>query len=315
MTEKQSGPASDLPLARLWNELECPAAGEVRRVNSDRLRALFGPTYHEQVLSMRKAGHLRLELDSEDGEDPTRSFTEDYHPVIFKITFHPAGLDYIEEHRQRLRDEAAKAKQRRVEIAGADVRKLIDAEQIASNKKTLDVTGTRLESILGQEWSAALDGMVEAGYLLAWGERQDEAGTYTLTLTTRALEIVKTARAALKAHVRQVTVEGGKRIDIRNRANFDLLQADIREVEAVAQSYLHQFRIEGVTKGQRRRLICELHRVMLLRGKELSRPLYGSICLRLGTPLPPDFWTLPMLAQTTISSGISGEAFDRNVGV
>jgi hypothetical protein len=92
--------------------------------------------------------------------------------------------------------------------------------------------------------------------------------------------------------VRQITLADGSKVDIRNRANFDLLIARIEEVEAVAQSYLHQYRVKGVTKGQRRRLICELHRAMLLRGKDLSRALYGSICLRVGAPLPPDFWTV-----------------------
>lgn len=106
-----------------------------------------------------------------------------------------------------------------------------------------------------------------------------------------------------KTNATQITVDG-KETDLRNRANFDLLNGRIEDVENVAESYLHQFRIEGVTKGQRRRLICELHRVMLLRGKELSRPLYGSICLRLGMPLPPDFWHLPagMLPKTVEAS-------------
>jgi hypothetical protein len=55
---------------------------------------------------------------------------------------------------------------------------------------------------------------------------------------------------------------------------------------------LHQIR-NNPTKGQRRACMCQLHRVMLLRGPELRRDLFGSICLRLGSPLPEDFWTLP----------------------
>jgi hypothetical protein len=52
----------------------------------------------------------------------------------------------------------------------------------------------------------------------------------------------------------------------------------------------------------RHRLKAELHDIILLRGKDLPRDVYGSICLRLGMPLPPDFWhispeRLPKLAQ------------------
>ena len=118
--------------------------------------------------------------------------------------------------------------------------------------------------------------------------------THWIRLKPRTLEILRTTtkeKPGPKTNTRQVTVEG-KQIDLRNRANFDLLKAAIQDVENVAHSYLHQF-AQDPTKRQRRRLTCELQRVMTLRGQELSRSLYGSICLRLGMPLPPDFWTLP----------------------
>jgi len=128
----------------------------------------------------------------------------------------------------------------------------------------------------------------------------------TVRIEPKILEALKAEpreKPGPKSNNRQLTIED-KAIDLRNRANFDLLDARIEDVENVAQSYLHQFRIEGVTKGQRRRLICELHRVMLLRGKELSRPLYESICLRLGMPLPADFWTLPAEMLPRLAAGV-----------
>ena len=115
--------------------------------------------------------------------------------------------------------------------------------------------------------------------------------------TARTLEEETEARKR-RSVSRQVTV-GGKGVDLRNRANFDLFGADMEDVENVTHSYLHQLRSDP-TKGQRRRLICELHRVMLLRGRELSRRLYGSLCLRLGMPLPPDFWKL---SRTEVGNG------------
>ena len=87
---------------------------------------------------------------------------------------------------------------------------------------------------------------------------------------------------------RQVTIDG-KSVDVRNRANFDLLNADIKDVEKVAESYLSQFK-NRPTKRVRRRLTCELQRLLLLKGPLLNRELYGSICLWTGAKLPPDFF-------------------------
>ncbi len=132
----------------------------------------------------------------------------------------------------------------------------------------------------------------------------------TIALKPRTLERLKAAtreRPGPRSNNRQLTIEG-KEIDLRNRANFDLVNADIRNVENLARSYMHQFRTRP-TKRQRRRLICELDRLMLLRGQELSRPLYDSICLRLGMEVPPDFWHLPseMLSDPELVSKIVGK--------
>ena len=130
------------------------------------------------------------------------------------------------------------------------------------------------------------------------GTMLDDGKTPALTtigLMPRTLEQLKAAtreKPGPKTHERQITLATGEKVDLRNRANFDLVEADPRDVDNVARSYLHQFRTRP-TKRQRRRLIIELHRVMLLKGQQLSRSLYGSICLRLGMELPPYFWHLP----------------------
>ena len=93
-----------------------------------------------------------------------------------------------------------------------------------------------------------------------------------------------------KTNRTQITIDGQK-VDLRNRDNWILVTADIKEVENVAASYLHQLRNEP-TKRVRRACLVQLQRLMLLRGKEINRDLYGSICLRLGYPLPSDFWKL-----------------------
>jgi len=121
-----------------------------------------------------------------------------------------------------------------------------------------------------------------------------DAHTHFIILTPTTWERLKEKlreRPSRKTNARQVTVEG-KEFDLRNAVNFALIRGRIEDVENVAQSHLHQLR-QHTTKRQRRRLLLELHRVMLLRGEELSRPLYGSMCLRLGMPLPADFWHLP----------------------
>jgi len=115
----------------------------------------------------------------------------------------------------------------------------------------------------------------------------------TVSLMPRTLELLRASRQkpGPKSNRTFVTIEG-REIDLRNRCNFDLFHAHIEDVENVAESYLHQLRNE-TTKGQRRACMCQLHRVLLLKGPELRRDLLGSILLRLGMSLPPDFWHLP----------------------
>jgi len=121
----------------------------------------------------------------------------------------------------------------------------------------------------------------------------------TISLMPRTLELLKAGpreRPGPKTNGRQVTIEG-REIDLRNRANFDLLHARIENVENVAESYLHQIR-NNHTKAQRRACMCQLHRLLLLRGPQLRRDLFGSVCLRLGASLPADFWHLPNVGKT-----------------
>ena len=147
-----------------------------------------------------------------------------------------------------------------------------------------------LSNLIEASNGSLLDAWAAPGIILEDGKTP---AVYTIQLKPRTSELLQASREkpGPKTHTRQVTVQG-KEFDTRNGVNFALVHARIQDVENVAHSYLHQFRSDP-TKRQRRRLLLELHRVMLLRGKELSRPLYGSISLRLGMPLPEDFWCLP----------------------
>jgi len=142
---------------------------------------------------------------------------------------------------------------------------------------------------------ASEQGLVDA--VPSSGIGQDEAGhwyLWTITLRPKLVKILK-GQAPGKDVRRQVTIDG-KEVDLRNRANFDLVNARIEDVEAVTQSYLHQLRNSPI-RGQRRACMCQLHRVMLLRGPELHRDLFSSICLRLGSELPEDFWSLSRVSK------------------
>ena len=127
-------------------------------------------------------------------------------------------------------------------------------------------------------WPSAESGTDQAGHPNAWSVRIRPLGVKMLQERPRQVH-------------RQVTVDGVK-FDVRSRVNFELLNADIEQVHVVAESYLTQLRNKPNLRT-RKRLKCELHRVMMLRGPELRRDLYGSICLRIGADLPPDFWHIP----------------------
>jgi len=96
-----------------------------------------------------------------------------------------------------------------------------------------------------------------------------------------------------KTSTRQVTAiqEDGARIkyDTRIGRVFNILHADSEVLADVAYGDLNQFR-NTQNKRVRRRLKAEVRDMMMLRGKDLPRDLYGSVCLRLGMPLPSDFW-------------------------
>jgi hypothetical protein len=78
---------------------------------------------------------------------------------------------------------------------------------------------------------------------------------------------------------RQVTVDG-RAVDLRNRANFDLLNADIKDVENVAYSWLHELRTTA-NKRVKRGVKLALQRTLLLRGRQLPQDLYDTINLRI----------------------------------
>jgi len=171
-----------------------------------------------------------------------------------------------------------------------------------------ELNGKRTQfDMMRKEWPENyLDWMILTGkvvptMLKAWSNQdsKDEDGRFsfiTVRFTPLGLKLMrelgeglKMMREGPKTHRRQITIEG-KEIDLRNRANFDIAVAGIKEVEGVAQSYLTQLR-NRPNKRVRRRLKCELQRVLLMRGPELNRWLYGSVCLWTGAGMPPDFFT------------------------
>jgi hypothetical protein len=138
--------------------------------------------------------------------------------------------------------------------------------------------GTMLDVLLNNDF-----GTNEAGEPNAVTVRLKEIGV------RRLLERKQLQEQPRQVH-RQATIKiGDSKIDLRNRANYDLVTADITMVAAVAESYLTQLRNRPDIRT-RKRLKCELLRVMMLRGKELQRELYGTVCLWTGSRLPRDFW-------------------------
>jgi hypothetical protein len=123
-----------------------------------------------------------------------------------------------------------------------------------------------------------------------------------LNRNPRTLELLRAAsreRPGPKTHATQITVDGKTRY-MSDRVRM-ILDADLQTLTDTAEGDLSQIR-NSRNKKVRRRMLSELHDIVLLRRIDLPRDLYGSICLRLGMPLPPDFWhispeRLPKLAQ------------------
>jgi hypothetical protein len=108
-------------------------------------------------------------------------------------------------------------------------------------------------------------------------------------------------RPGPKTHATQITTSDGTKYNTRSDYVRMILDADPDILTGTVEGDLSQIRNDR-NKRVRRRLKAELHDIMLLRGKDLPRDVYGSVCLRLGMPLPADFWRisperLPKLAQ------------------
>jgi len=91
---------------------------------------------------------------------------------------------------------------------------------------------------------------------------------------------------------RQITI-GQTRVDLRNRANYDLVVAKVPDLETVVGSYITQLQ-SGPTKRQKRAILCQLLRVLLVRGCDLSPWLRGQVCLWTKAPLPDDYFRAPL---------------------
>jgi len=86
---------------------------------------------------------------------------------------------------------------------------------------------------------------------------------------------------------------GKAKVDLRNQANYDLVVAKVPDLETVTGSYLTQLQ-SGPTKRQRRAILCQLLRILLLRGSDLNPWLRGQVCLWTKAPLPADYFKTPL---------------------
>lgn len=123
-----------------------------------------------------------------------------------------------------------------------------------------------------------------------------ETDQFIVTPTTKLLNLlddlkmIPKEKPGRKSHETQITIEGKTRY-MSDRVRM-ILDATPKVLADTAQGNLAQIR-NTQNKKVRRRLLAELHDIALLRGEDLPRHVYGSLCLRLGMPLPPDFWSLP----------------------
>jgi hypothetical protein len=107
-------------------------------------------------------------------------------------------------------------------------------------------------------------------------------------------------RPGPKTHQTQITVDGKTRY-MSDRVRM-ILDADIPALVDTIEGDLDQIR-NTRNMRVRRRLKAELHDVILLRRKDVPRDVYGSVCLRLGMPLPSDFWHIPPERLGNYSTG------------
>jgi len=119
--------------------------------------------------------------------------------------------------------------------------------------------------------------------------------------TVELLRVARRERPGPKTHATQITGSDGTKYNTRSDYVRMILDADPNILTGTVEGDLSQIR-NTRNKRVRRRMVSELHDIMLLRGKDLPRDVYGSVCLRLGMPLPADFWhispeRLPKLAQ------------------
>jgi len=115
-------------------------------------------------------------------------------------------------------------------------------------------------------------------------------GAIVVKWTTEGEHIVKLLCKSRGSNRRQIMVDGGqvtvdaridaRKVDLRNRANFDLIIADIKDVESAVLAWLHEYR-STENKRVKRAAMLTLTRVLLLRGRELSTDIYDTINLRL----------------------------------
>jgi hypothetical protein len=133
---------------------------------------------------------------------------------------------------------------------------------------------------------------VEAGIIDA--EIQPHSCVIILNRNPRTVELLRVAsreRPGPRTHGTQITTPDGTKYNTRSDYVRMILDADINILTDTVQGDLSQIR-NSQNKKVRRRMKSELHDIILLRGNELPRDVYGSTCLRLGMPLLPEFWQI-----------------------
>jgi hypothetical protein len=129
------------------------------------------------------------------------------------------------------------------------------------------------------------------------GAGTPEIRTYHVLALSKFVNLIRDLKAIVrqrpgpKSHATQITTLEGVKYNTRSDYVRMILDADLKVLADTVEGDLSQIR-SAKNKRVRRRMLSELHDVVALRGKDLPRDQYGSLALRLGMPLPPDFWHL-----------------------
>lgn len=264
-----------------------PIAEKIYQVNQQTLIECLGEGYVKVVNRLLGKSWLVPGLD-------------DVNPSVVEFCFEPEGIQKLQELKQQRVQETQASKEALEALASADAKHLTQHFRPKKPDEAVKVTLEKLHKLLGESTESTLEDRLERLYVTKYcaanlcGENE-----YEIVFLTKGVELSleempqPPTRPGVKTCGRQFTAtqEDGTRVkyDTRIGRVFNILHADSEVLADVAYGDLNQFR-NTQNKRVRRRLKAELRGMMLLRGRDLPRDLYGSVCLRLGMPLPPDFW-------------------------